>query len=196
MTESTQLNNSFFKKIQRWHKKQGVYVLWLGWALSMLVFLVLVNSAIFNDYIYPPFIHAYAVISSLILNVFGQGTQATTSIIASASFTIDIKNQCDALTPTLFFAATVIAFPSSFYQKTMGVVIGSLSLFALNLVRVVHLYLMGKYYPDLFDLFHHHIWQVVFIILSIMFFAIWMFWASKPNIQTEPSIDVEQKKQA
>jgi len=83
---------------------------------------------------------------------------------------------CDALEPSALFIAAVLAFPAPVLLKIAGILIGTFCLLFLNLVRIVSLFLIGVYYPDVFDVLHLDIWQILFILLTLVFFLIWLQW--------------------
>jgi exosortase/archaeosortase family protein len=58
----------------------------------------------------------------------------------------------------------------------LGIAIGIVALFALNLVRTVSLFYIGAHFPDFLDTAHVLIWQSVMILAAI---ALWLFWVEK-----------------
>ena len=77
------------------------------------------------------------------------------------------------------FDSFSILDPSAFRRKLPGLFIGTLVLLAVNLVRIVSLFLTGVYYPKAFDAMHADVWQILFILLAIVFWALWVQWASR-----------------
>ena len=65
---------------------------------------------------------------------------------------------------------------STIRQKGEGIALGILVLYALNLVRTVSLFLVGTYFPGLFDTAHYIVWQSLMILLAI---GLWLFWVEK-----------------
>jgi exosortase/archaeosortase family protein len=54
-----------------------------------------------------------------------------------------------------------------------GLALGALTVQLLNAVRIVTLFLLGAYYPKLFNTFHTAVWQIIIILSAIVFFLVW-----------------------
>ncbi len=120
------------------------------------------------------FIGIYTSISSVILNIFGFGTDANGSILSNTDFSVNVKEGCDALVPMIIFIAATLVFPVSWSHKWKGLLIGIPLLFALNLIRIISLYLIGIYIPSIFDFMHVEFWQVLFILCTVLIFVRWL----------------------
>lgn len=101
--------------------------------------------------------------------------------ISSARFSIGINYGCDASEPLALFVAAVLAFPAPFRRKIPGILLGAVILAALNLARIVSLFLAGVYFPNAFEWLHVEAWPAIFIMLAIVLWAIWIQWAMKPR---------------
>jgi len=55
---------------------------------------------------------------------------------------------------------------------------------AVNLVRVVALYLTGANFPSLFDASHTVVWQTIVILFSVL---LWILWANRLGAPREPT---------
>ena len=136
-------------------------------------------TPLFHHTLFPAYLRWNARVSNGFLQWLGQGTTVAGSGISSARFAIDVSRGCDAIEPSMLFLAAVLAFPSAFRRKLPGLFIGTLVLLAVNLVRIVSLFLTGVYYPKAFDAMHADVWQILFILLAIVFWALWVQWASR-----------------
>jgi len=70
----------------------------------------------------------------------------------------------------------VLAYPCTMSEKGIGIALGIVVLFVLNLVRTVSLFLVGTYLPSVFDTVHYVVWQSLMILLAI---GVWLFWMEK-----------------
>ena len=86
---------------------------------------------------------------------------------------------CDALDPAAAFVAAVVASPVSVWMKVPGIVVGTLALLLMNLVRVVSLFFVGIHFPSAFEMMHKEVWQASFIVLAVLFWVIWVQWATR-----------------
>jgi exosortase/archaeosortase family protein len=87
---------------------------------------------------------------------------------------VTIYNGCNGLISSLVFAAAVMAYPTTWRSKALGIVFGLVAIQLLNLVRIISLYFIGVFLPDHFNEAHIVIWQSVVIIAAV---AIWIVWA-------------------
>ena len=149
----------------------------------MIAFYTFTQFPVFKEKIFPWNVQVNAVVSNWILNVLQQDTRVEGTKILSSKFIVDIHRGCDALEPIAFFVFALLAFPAPFKRKIIGIVAGVILLFGLNLVRIVSLYLMGLKSEKLFEFMHADVWQVLFILVAIVLWGIWSFWAT----QTKPS---------
>ncbi len=98
-------------------------------------------------------------------------------------FNMEVVRGCDALEPSAFFLAAVIAFPASWRAKLIGALLGVLFMELTNVVRLVTLFNVGVYWRRYFDIMHEQVWQTAFIVISVTYFALWALWATKPKEQ-------------
>jgi exosortase H (IPTLxxWG-CTERM-specific) len=149
--------------------------------LLLGLFYAVINSASFGRTVYPPYVRLSAETASRVCNWFGQGTSAAEGAVLSPRFCLHIEWGCDAIEPSALFMAAVLAFPASFRRKVPGIVLGAIVLAALNLVRIVSLFLVGVYYPSSFQWMHLEVWQILFVLLAIALWAVWIQWAMRPR---------------
>ncbi|MEM7479756.1 MAG: exosortase H [Acidobacteriota bacterium] len=147
-----------------------IFVVLLG--LSFTV----VSLPAVNDSVIEPFTAGVAKASGVALNLIGQDISMRGTIIENARFAVNIKNGCNGVETMLIFIAAVLAFPASWKARGIGLAIGIVAIQAVNLLRVVALFLTGVYFPKLFDASHTVIWQTVVILAGVL---LWIFWASR-----------------
>jgi exosortase H (IPTLxxWG-CTERM-specific) len=120
-----------------------------------------------------PFSRAIAVASAAILNVFGQHVVVSGVVLTSGSDAVSIQNGCNGIEAVVFLIAAILAFPATWRQRAVGLVAAVATIQILNLVRVVTLFLINKYKPNLFELFHLAVWQTVIGGAAIALFYVW-----------------------
>lgn len=154
---------------------------WLGFAGVMALFYVLAVQPFYVENIQEPVSSMFASVTSGILNLFGQDTTARGMDLVSPQYSLSIKKGCDSIAPIMLVVAGILLFPAEWKKKLLGIGIGIVALFTLNLVRIISLWFIGLHAPDLFEFMHIEFWQVVFIGLAIGYFFYWLNWASKPS---------------
>ena len=120
-----------------------------------------------------PFSRAIAVASAAILNALGQHVTVSGVILTAGAHAVSIQNGCNGIEAVVFLIAAILAFPATWRQRAIGLVAAIVLIQLLNLVRVVTLFLINRYKPDLFELFHLAIWQTVIGGAAIALFYVW-----------------------
>ena len=137
-----------------------------------------------------PYLALIARVVGGIIGLFGYEATVTETVIHTPQFPIEIVRGCDAIEPAATYIAAVLASPVGFWPKIPGILIGTATIMLFNLVRIVSLFFVGVYYPSAFNLIHEGVWQAAFVILAIVFWAVWVQWATRgdreqPNAQPE-----------
>lgn len=173
-----------------WKDRSPVLKFVLLFGLLIGLFYLMWATQWFHDIIVSNVTKLDAKIASVILNIFGWGTQTIGNTIESDALTLNVKTGCDGLEAMAMFSSGVIAYTASLAHKFRGLLYGIAFLFALNIVRILHLYVTGVYMPTYFEFFHQNFWQIVFIFLSIV---LWAFWINRIKTGDSPITDVEPK---
>ncbi|HVG06387.1 MAG TPA: exosortase H [Thermoanaerobaculia bacterium] len=137
-----------------------------------------------NDHAIEPFTAGIARVSGAALDLLGQDVRMQGTIIRGSRFAVNIRNGCNGVEAMLIFLAAVLAFPAPWRARLLGLAIGVVAIQAVNLVRVVALYLTGVYLPSWFDASHTVVWQTVVILFSVL---LWILWANRLGAPREPA---------
>ena len=138
-----------------------------------------------NDAVIEPFTAAIARGSAVLLNAMGQKVTVSETLLASPRFAVNINNGCNGVEAMLILLASIVAFPASIRARLAGLALGAIAIQILNAVRILTLFLIGAYYPRLFNTFHTSVWQIVIILASILFFVIWSARVAAPRLATD-----------
>ena len=143
-----------------------------------ILFFIMSNQAWFEP-ISKKILNAYAYVSSFILNILGQKTSVINGNINSATFSISIRKGCDAIAPMALYIFAITFFPVHYMHKLKGILYGIIILAIVNAIRIVSLFLIGKYTNEtIFQIMHVDIWQIFFIIITLF---IWVQWLKKSS---------------
>jgi exosortase/archaeosortase family protein len=129
-----------------------------------------------SDAVMGGFQRGLARITGGILNLLGHRTVVTGTTVSSEAFGITVVTACTGLFTTGLFLMAVIAFPTGWTSKLIGVGLGVGGIFLLNVVRLVSLYYIGVHLPGLLDPAHQLVWQSVLIVFAV---ALWLLWAGR-----------------
>ena len=152
--------------------------------LTFLILFVVILGASFtlislnwvNDHVIEPFTGGIARVSGATLDLLGQDVHMNGTIIRGRRFAVNIRNGCNGVEAMLIFLAAVLAFPAPWRSRLLGLAIGIVAIQAVNLIRVVALFLTGAYFPAWFDASHTVVWQTVVILFSVL---LWILWANR-----------------
>jgi exosortase H (IPTLxxWG-CTERM-specific) len=167
-----------------WLRNKGpVWRFGLKFGMLMGAYYLLVLTPFCDAWLYS-YLRANAWLASGMLNLLGQDSHLSEITIRSAHFAITVRRGCDAIEPSWFFCAALLAFPAPWRRKLAGIVAGTLALQALNLLRIVSLYFIGLHYPAGFGPAHVEIWPVLFILAAISLWVGWIGWTKPPPEST------------
>ncbi len=111
---------------------------------------------------------------------------AAEGTLSSPRAKLSIVRGCDGAGVAFLLIAAVLAFPTSFKRKLLGVV-GALALtYLLNQLRVVGLYFVAAYRHDWFNLLHNFLVPTFIIVVCCLFFAWWAAWSAAVRPATAP----------
>ena len=173
---------SFWQRNRREATFLIVFLLLLGGSFT----LISVNWV--NEHAIEPFTAGIARVSGVVLDLMGQNITQQGTILRSPRFAVNIRNGCNGVEAMLIFLAAVLAFPAPWRSRFLGLAFGILAIQAVNLVRVVALFLTGAYFPKFFDASHTVVWQTLVILSGVL---LWIFWANRfaapPAAPPEPA---------
>ncbi len=129
-----------------------------------------------NDHAIEPFTAGIARVSGVVLDLLGQNISQQGTILRGSRFAVNIRNGCNGVEAMLIFLAAVLAFPAPWRSRLLGLGFGILAIQAVNLIRVVALFLTGAYFPRFFDASHTVVWQTLVILSGVL---LWIFWANR-----------------
>ena len=115
--------------------------------------------------------------TAFFVNLFGGEAEVDGAVILSPSSNpLEIIPECLGIISMAIFVSAVLAYPCRIKQKMVGMAIGILALYALNLVRTVSLFYINSHFPDFLDTAHILIWQSLMILAAL---ALWLFWVGR-----------------
>ena len=96
--------------------------------------------------------------------------------LASGDFIVDVSPACSGAVPSIIYLAAVFAYPTSVRSKVIGAGMGVGVIHAVNLVRVVVLFLIGLFFNQYFHETHVYVAQALVVAIAV---ATWLFWAGR-----------------
>jgi exosortase H (IPTLxxWG-CTERM-specific) len=110
-----------------------------------------------------------------ILRAFGEtGATALGTIVSSERFALNIAMGCDGIEADALFLAGVLAFPTTWRAKLIGLAFGLPLIQVINVARLVGLYYAGVLLPSVVEEVHVYVAQTIIILLSTALLVFWL----------------------
>lgn len=150
----------------------------------LIIFPSLSLTPLFRDYVETPHVQLDAWLTWACVRLLGyEATRngpfvqySGADSVHASNFAVEVIPGCTGQFTMMILAAMILAFPGRWRTKLLGLLSGILLIFVLNLIRLVTLFLIGSYYPQLFDEAHLFVWQIVTICVALIF---WYAWARR-----------------
>jgi exosortase H (IPTLxxWG-CTERM-specific) len=131
-----------------------------------------------------PYTTVLARAVAIIINIFGAGATASDAVVQSPRFTLNIAMGCDGVEATCLFLAGVLAFPTTWRARFVGLAAGLPLIQLINVARLVGLYYAGIFLPTVVEEVHVYVAQTIVILLST---AILIYWLERVANQPRPA---------
>lgn len=126
-------------------------------------------------WIVTPWTDAVARVSGTLMRVFDASITTSGNVIGStaSAFAVSIEAGCNGVEATLVLVAAMLAFPAPWPHRLRGIAIGVVAVQALNVLRVVSLFYLGRWDSAAFEWAHLYVWQAL-IMLDVL--IVWVIW--------------------
>ena len=109
-----------------------------------------------------------------VLGLFRQPVQRVGSALFVAGTSVEIVADCSPHTPYLIYAAVVLAFPATWRQRLMGLLMGAGVIHVFNTIRILTLIGILSWKREWFEFAHVYLWQTGTVITVFATFALWL----------------------
>ena len=97
----------------------------------------------------------------------------------ATGFAVSIEAGCNGVEAALILIAGMLAFPSGWRQKLIGICVGIAAVQAVNLLRIISLYYLGKWNMRVFEFAHLYLWQALIMLDVLVVWMLWIRWIAK-----------------
>jgi len=115
-------------------------------------------------------------------NAFSQGKILYNPV---TGFAVAIEAGCNGVEAMLVLLAGILAYPSPWRSKAIGIAIGVVAIQALNLVRIVSLFYLGQWNAQWFEWAHLYVWQALIMLDALIVWLLWMRTVPGPALPPE-----------
>ncbi len=105
----------------------------------------------------------------------------------STGFGVSIEAGCNGIEAVVILVAAVIAFPSSWKFKCIGIAAGFVAIQAVNLLRIISLYYLGQWNFQVFEFAHLYLWQALIMLDVLIVWLLWVRAVARQSNATHPT---------
>jgi exosortase H (IPTLxxWG-CTERM-specific) len=120
------------------------------------------------------------LVTAWILGVVSIPCVVHNSVLQLPAISLDVKFGCNGLEAVMIYSVAVVAFPSTWKKRLLGVLAGFVVLQIVNILRIVGLAYSGIHYRSLFEYIHIYVAQGLMIAISLGLFFVYLRYA-KPG---------------
>ena len=110
----------------------------------------------------------------VVSNAIGLSVVVEGVFIEIGTMTFEIIHECTGMFAIAISLSSILAYPTKWKQKTIGILFVIPFILCLNLLRILFLIYVGKYHMGLFEVVHAYLWQGTFIIFIILAWYLWI----------------------
>jgi exosortase H (IPTLxxWG-CTERM-specific) len=137
-----------------------------------------------------PFTTGIAAISAGLVQAFDDRVHSEGIVLRDldSGFAVSIEAGCNGVEATIVLVAAMLAFPSPWRMKLIGIAAGFLAIQAMNLLRIISLFYIGQWSMTAFEWAHLYLWQALIMLDVLIVFLIWLRFlpvvAKPPDVQS------------
>jgi exosortase/archaeosortase family protein len=120
------------------------------------------------------------LVTAKILGILSMPCVVHNSVLQLPAISLDVKFGCNGLEAVMIYSVAVIAFPSTWKKRFLGILAGFAVLQIINVFRIAGLAYAGIHFRGLFEYIHIYVAQGMMIAVSLGLFFIYIRYA-KPD---------------
>jgi exosortase H (IPTLxxWG-CTERM-specific) len=136
-----------------------------------------------------PFTESIAGLSAWLVTMFDSGVISQGIVLRDmdSGFAVAIQAGCNGVEATIVLIAAMLAFPSPWRWKFIGIASGFIAIQAMNLLRIITLFYLGQWNNTAFEWAHLYIWQALIMLDVLVVFLIWLRYLPKNQVTADAS---------
>lgn len=155
--------------------------------LVLLVLFTLELLGPIQQWIVQPFTQGLASVSAFLVQLFDSTATSEGIIIRSLSngAAVAIQPGCNGIEAMICLTAAILAYPATWSERLIGLLIGYLAIQAMNIVRIISLFYLLQWNEQWFEWFHLYVWQALIFLDVLIVFVLWIRWL--PSLKVNDS---------
>ena len=123
-----------------------------------------------------PFTESIAALSAWLVTMFDSGVVSKGIVLrdVDSGFAVAIQAGCNGVEASIVLIAAMVAFPSPWRWKLIGIGAGFIAIQFMNLLRIITLFYLGQWNSTAFEWAHLYIWQALIMLDVLVVFLIWL----------------------
>ncbi len=158
-------------------------------ALRYLGLFLIITVALFSVLATPwaermfvaPFTRGLVDVCAFLIDIFDKRVIADGAILRfnDGRGAVEVLAGCNAVEVCALLSAAILAFPGKLKYGVIGAVVGVFALQAINLLRIISLLYLSRGSQEVFDFFHHYVWDAMIGLEGLLIFFFWTRWQSR-----------------
>ena len=95
---------------------------------------------------------------------------------------VQVLAGCNAVEVCALLTAAIIAFPGKLRYGLIGAAAGIVALQTINLLRIISLLYLSRGSQEVFEFFHHYVWDAMIGLEGLLIFFFWTRWQARREI--------------
>jgi exosortase H (IPTLxxWG-CTERM-specific) len=116
-----------------------------------------------------------AAASAHLIRLFGGVCVQNAAVLSNPArgFALEVRDGCNGVNVVILLWAAILAYPSGWKWKLIGLGGGVAAIQVLNLLRLVSLFYLGQYNHAAFEFAHLYLWETLIVIDAMVVFSLW-----------------------
>jgi archaeosortase B (VPXXXP-CTERM-specific) len=103
------------------------------------------------------------------------------NLVFLGPYPVAIIDECTGVYEAVLLSAALLAFPTAWSRTLIGLAIGLPLIYAMNLLRIVGMLFVGRYFSRNFEFMHIYFWQVTMIAMVATVWLGWVLWVVRDD---------------
>lgn len=130
-----------------------------------------------------PFTGVLASISAGLILPFDGSVLAYGKVLqfGDSGFAVSIEAGCNGVEATIVLIAAVLAFPASWRDRLIAIVLGFLAVQLMNIVRIISLFYLGNWNLEVFSWVHLYLWPALIMLDVLIVFIVYLRYLARKS---------------
>lgn len=140
-----------------------------------------------QTWVIQPFTGLIAQASAALLQSFDSAVQAQGIVLSNPTTgaAVSIQPGCNGVEAMIVVMAAILATPSSWKQKLIGLALSFAAIQILNLLRIISLFYLLQWNRVWFEWAHLYLWQALIILDGFIVYLLWVRMLPAPATDTQ-----------